>query len=105
MKHPMDLTVMMYHYVRDPGDSAEAGSGISGMSVRDFESQLDELAQKHTFISWVDLRAALQEQKPLPASPCLLTFDDGVRDHYRSEERRVGKEGRSGLAPYHEEKK
>ena len=38
MKQPLDLTVMMYHYVRDPGDSAEAGSGISGMSVRDFEA-------------------------------------------------------------------
>ncbi|MDQ3007527.1 MAG: polysaccharide deacetylase family protein, partial [Chloroflexota bacterium] len=82
MKQPLDLTVMMYHYVRDPGDSAEAGSGISGMSVKDFEAQLDDLSQKHAFISWLDLRAALQEEKSLPASPCLLTFDDGVRDHY-----------------------
>ena len=82
MKHPLDLTVIMYHYVRDPGDSAEAGSGIPGMSVKDFEAQLDDLSRQHTFITWPDLRAALQEQKTLPASSCLLTFDDGVRDHY-----------------------
>ena len=97
MKHPMDLTVMMYHYVRDPGDSAEADSGISGMSVRDFESQLDDLSQKHIFISWLDLRAALQGERSLPASPCLLTFDDGVRDHYLNVFRILRKRNLSGL--------
>jgi peptidoglycan/xylan/chitin deacetylase (PgdA/CDA1 family) len=97
MKHPLDLTVKMYHYVRDPGDSAEAGSGIPGMSVKDFESQLDDLSQKHSFISWLDLRAALQEEKSLPASRCLLTFDDGVRDHYVNVFRILHKRNLSGL--------
>ena len=82
MNQPLDLTVMMYHYVRDPGDAAEAGSGISGMSVRDFESQLNALAKEHRFVTWLDVRMALQEEKPLPDSACLLTFDDGVCDHY-----------------------
>jgi peptidoglycan/xylan/chitin deacetylase (PgdA/CDA1 family) len=82
MKHPLELTVMMYHYVRDPGDDAEAGSGIPGMSVKAFESQLDDLSKRHTFVTWSDVRMALQEDKPLPGSACLLTFDDGVRDHY-----------------------
>jgi peptidoglycan/xylan/chitin deacetylase (PgdA/CDA1 family) len=81
MNHPLDLTVMMYHYVRDPGDDAEAGSGISGMSVRAFEAQLDVLSH-HTFVTWPDVRMAVQEDKPLPRSACLLTFDDGIRDHY-----------------------
>jgi len=97
MKYPLDLTVMMYHYVRDPGDSAEAGSGIPGMSVKDFESQLDDLSRQYTFISWLDLRAALQEQKPLPDSACLLTFDDGVRDHYVNVFRILHKRNLSGL--------
>jgi len=82
MKHPLELTVMMYHYVRDPGDEAERGSGILGLSVGDFEKQLDELAQRHNFVSWSDVRATLEEDEPLPHSACLLTFDDGVRDHY-----------------------
>jgi hypothetical protein len=79
MNHPLDLTVMMYHYVRDPGDAAEAGSGIPGMSVKTFEAQLDELSKQHTFVTWPDVRMALQEKKPLPGSACLLTFDDGLR--------------------------
>jgi peptidoglycan/xylan/chitin deacetylase (PgdA/CDA1 family) len=82
MNHPFELTVMMYHYVRDPGDAAEAGSGIPGMTVKAFETQLDELSKQHTFVTWRDVRMALQEEKPLPRSACLLTFDDGIIDHY-----------------------
>jgi peptidoglycan/xylan/chitin deacetylase (PgdA/CDA1 family) len=82
MKHGLELTVMMYHYVRDPGDAAEAGSGIPGMPVQAFAAQLDELARQHTFVTWPDVRMALQEDKPLPGSACLLTFDDGIIDHY-----------------------
>jgi peptidoglycan/xylan/chitin deacetylase (PgdA/CDA1 family) len=82
MKQPLELAVIMYHYVRDPGDEAEAGSGIRGLTVKAFEIQLDELARQHTFVTWPDLRMALQEGKSLPSSACLLTFDDGMRDHY-----------------------
>ncbi len=82
MNQPLDLTVMMYHYVRDPGDAAEAGSGIPGMSVHAFEAQLDTLSRQHTFITWSDLQLALSENKPLSSSACLLTFDDGICDHY-----------------------
>ncbi|HLO28401.1 MAG TPA: polysaccharide deacetylase family protein [Anaerolineales bacterium] len=82
MNQPLELTVMMYHYVRDPGDEAEAGSGIPGLPVRAFETQLDELSQKHTFVAWRDVCTALEGAQPLPDSACLLTFDDGVCDHY-----------------------
>jgi peptidoglycan/xylan/chitin deacetylase (PgdA/CDA1 family) len=82
MNHPFALTVMMYHYVRDPGDQAESGSGIPGMPVSAFETQLDELSRRHTFVTWRDVRVALQGQGALPESACLLTFDDGVCDHY-----------------------
>src|SRR5512145_2120849 len=76
MKHPLELTVLMYHYVRDPGDAAEAGSGIPGMTIKTFESQLDELSRQHTFVTWRDVRMALQEDRRLPGSACVLTFDD-----------------------------
>jgi len=82
MNHSLDLTIMMYHYIRDRGDSAEAGSGIPGMSVRVFEAQLAEMSKHHTFVTWPEVRGALQGGGPLPSSACLLTFDDGVRDHY-----------------------
>ena len=82
MNSPLELKVMMYHYVRDPGDAAEAGSGIPGMPVSEFESQLDDLARQHTFVGWPEVRIALGDNSPLPESACLLTFDDGIRDHY-----------------------
>ena len=97
MNHPLDLTVMMYHYVRDPGDAAEAGSGIPGMSVRTFETQLDELSKQYTFVTWPDVRMAVQEIKPLPGSACLLTFDDGVCDHYLNAFRILRQRKLSGL--------
>ena len=82
MKPPLELTAIMYHYVRNRGDMAEAGSGIPGMTVEDFEAQLDELSHQYTFVAWPAVRAALKGDRPLPNSACLLTFDDGVRDHY-----------------------
>jgi peptidoglycan/xylan/chitin deacetylase (PgdA/CDA1 family) len=82
MNLPLELTVMMYHYIRDPGDAAEAGSGISGMPTKVFEAQLDELAKQHTFVTWRDVRMALLDESPLPNAACLLTFDDGICDHY-----------------------
>ena len=97
MNRPLDLTVMMYHYVRDPGDAAEAGSGIPGMPVKILEAQLDELSKQHTFVTWPDVRLALQELKPLPSSACLLTFDDGVIDHYLNVYRILHERRLSGL--------
>ena len=97
MNTPLELTVMMYHYIRDPGDEAEAGSGISGMSVDTFEKQLDELAKQHTFVSWREVRSALLGQSTLPGAPCLLTFDDGVSDHYLNAYRVLRSRNLSGL--------
>ena len=82
MNGPLELTALMYHYIRDPGDVADNGSGIPGMSVNAFEMQLDELSKEHTFVTWQDVQMALQGERGLPNSACLLTFDDGMRDHY-----------------------
>lgn len=77
-----ELTVVMYHYVRDPGDRCEGGSGIAGLGGARFEAQLELLARRHNFITWPAVRAFLNKQKPLPPAACLLTFDDGMLDHY-----------------------
>lgn len=94
---PFSLTVMMYHYVRDPGDEAEAGSEIPGLPVTHFETQLDELARRHEMIGWPDLRAGLSGEKSLPPGACLLTFDDGLRDHYLNVFPALRSRGLSGL--------
>jgi peptidoglycan/xylan/chitin deacetylase (PgdA/CDA1 family) len=97
MSPALDLTVMMYHYIRDPGDAAEAGSGIPGMPVKMFEAQLDKLSKQHIFVSWPDVRLAVQEDRSLPSSACLLTFDDGVCDHYLNAFRILHQRNLSGL--------
>jgi peptidoglycan/xylan/chitin deacetylase (PgdA/CDA1 family) len=88
---------MMYHYVRNPGDAAEASSGIPGMPTEVFESQLDQLSKEHTFVTWPDVRFAIQDDKPLPRSACLLTFDDGIIDHYLNVFQILRKRNLSGL--------
>jgi len=97
MNQPFELTVMMYHYIRDAGDTAEAGSHIPGLPVTAFETQLDELAREHIFVSWLDVRAAVLEGQALPPSACLLTFDDGVCDHYLNVFRILRERNLSGL--------
>jgi hypothetical protein len=97
MNQPLQLTVMMYHYVRDPGDASEAGSGIPGMSTKVFEAQLEEISRQYTFVAWPDVRAAVNQGKTLPSLACLLTFDDGVRDHYENVFKILHERNLSGL--------
>lgn len=94
---PFSLTVLMYHYVRDPGDPAEAGSGIAGLPVAQFQAQLDLVRQWYSMITWLDLRSYLLGQNSLPAKACLLTFDDGVCDHYLNVFPILQRRGLSGL--------
>jgi peptidoglycan/xylan/chitin deacetylase (PgdA/CDA1 family) len=97
MNQPLELTVMMYHYIRDKGDAAEAGSGIAGMPVRVFETQLDDLSRQYRFVTWRQVQIALQGREPLPISACLLTFDDGILDHYLNVYRVLRERKLSGL--------
>jgi peptidoglycan/xylan/chitin deacetylase (PgdA/CDA1 family) len=97
MDQALDLTVVMYHYVRDPGDEAEAGSGIPGLPTAAFEAQLDLLTDIYTLVDWPAVRAHLQGKGELPARACLLTFDDGVCDHYLNVFPRLRARGLSGL--------
>ncbi|MFL5805724.1 MAG: polysaccharide deacetylase family protein [Roseiflexaceae bacterium] len=91
------LTTLMYHYVRAPGDRAEAGSGIPGLSPERFAAQLDSFVQHYTMIAWPDLRAYLLGLRALPPNACLLTFDDGTCDHYINVFPSLRERGLSGL--------
>jgi len=89
--------VVMYHYVRDPGDAAEAGSGIGGLPTAAFEAQLDLLTGLYTLVDWPRVRAHLLGERDLPPNACLLTFDDGGCDHYLNVFPRLRARGLSGL--------
>lgn len=70
--------VLMYHHVgpRVPGTFPELT-----VSPEEFENHLKLLENLgFTFISSVDWLAYVQEGKPLPAKPVILTFDDAYKD-------------------------
>ena len=74
------LQVVMYHYIRDlPNTSFPK---IKGMLTRDFREQLSTLQGRYemgTLESVLDfLRGVYRPQRDL----CLLTFDDGLKEHY-----------------------
>jgi peptidoglycan/xylan/chitin deacetylase (PgdA/CDA1 family) len=73
------LTAVMYHYVRDV--ERTVFPGIKGLSVGGFSRQLTALAERFEMAS---LESALaffsggyRPQRPL----CVLTFDDGLKEH------------------------
>lgn len=71
--------VMMYHYVRP--DGAVIPSGIRPMLTSEFERQLDWLGERYEITAAPDFLNWLQGDWRGSKPPCLLTFDDGTRDH------------------------
>lgn len=82
MKLPLkgDLTIVMYHYVTDRRRSRWPQMNV--LDLEDFDVQLDYLEKTFDIIGQPDLIAAAVEGTPLPRRACLLTFDDGLLDHY-----------------------
>ena len=73
------VTVVMYHYVRDLGRSRYPS--IKGLNATLFKRQLEYLAARYTFIRVEELISALNSGT-IPDNAVLLTFDDGYIDHY-----------------------
>ncbi len=67
----------MYHYVRPEPDDLPY---FRYLHVEDFKSQLDWLDETYGFVSRGDFENALMTREPVPGA--VLTFDDGVHDHY-----------------------
>ncbi|HNQ23276.1 MAG TPA: polysaccharide deacetylase family protein [Phycisphaerae bacterium] len=76
--------VVMYHYVHDDSEPQPLrAEGVVGLSVREFEQQLDQLCTALEPVSWRSLYAWTQGEAALPQRSFLLTFDDGLADHAR----------------------
>jgi len=76
----MELTVVMYHYVRDLDRSRYPA--IKGLRTSEFREQLEHLRRNYTVVRMEDVAAALVGGEKLPPRAALLTFDDGYIDHY-----------------------
>jgi peptidoglycan/xylan/chitin deacetylase (PgdA/CDA1 family) len=70
--------LVMYHYVRDPDPRHP---GIAAIANADFEGQVEHLLRHYEPLEPDALLAAVREEALVPDG-FVLTFDDGVRDHY-----------------------
>lgn len=89
------LTIVAYHYVRDLATSAFPR--LAALDTARFERQLDHIAAQHTVVGVADVLKAVEEGAPLPEAACLLTFDDGYRDHAETVAPALAQRGWSGL--------
>ena len=77
----MPLTILMYHYV----DSRHSCRCPQFLELENFRGQLGYLEKYYSFISLEDVLASCKDRNSrLPANALLLTFDDGLRDHYEN---------------------
>ena len=74
------LTIIMYHYVRDVEKTGFAG--IKARSVSQFVRQLEYLRDNYNVITSEEFILAIKGEHNLSENSALLTFDDGYIDHY-----------------------
>jgi peptidoglycan/xylan/chitin deacetylase (PgdA/CDA1 family) len=74
----MGAILVMYHYVRDPDPRQP---GIAAIGMDDFAGQVEHLLRHYEPLEPDALLAAVRDGMPIPDG-FVLTFDDGVRDHY-----------------------
>ena len=75
-----DLTIIMYHYVRDLKHSRFPE--IKGLDVEVFKEQISYLEKNYHFVTAEQVIAAFKKEENLPSKAVLLTFDDAYIDHY-----------------------
>lgn len=71
-------TIVVYHYVRDKATYP----GIIGLTVDKFIRQIDYLRNNYSIISLSDFVEYVNHNKVIPDKSCILTFDDGLKEHY-----------------------
>ena len=74
------LTVIAYHYVRPVKKSKFPN--LKALENTIFQKQLDYLSKKFNIISYEDLFNIINKKAKFK-NPCLLTFDDGYKDHIK----------------------
>ena len=70
-----------YHYVRPIKNSKFPN--LKGLEVKEFINQINYLKNKYNIISATDIINTIINKDKLPKKACLITFDDGYKDHYK----------------------
>lgn len=68
-----------YHYIRNQKEDSEA---IKPFDINTFKNQLDYLNTNYYLPTIQEFFEHSKQKKPFPASWFLLTFDDGLKDHF-----------------------
>lgn len=89
------LHAVMYHYVRDLPNTPFPR--IKGMLTDDFVRQVDALSDRFEMAGLESALAFLDGSYQPSRDLCLLTFDDGVRDHYETAAPILAERGIEGL--------
>ncbi len=76
----MSVMVVMYHYVRDANSTDHPG--IVGLSAPEFEQQVEHLLRHHEPVTPEALLDCVASDACLPDNGLMLTFDDGLIDHW-----------------------
>jgi peptidoglycan/xylan/chitin deacetylase (PgdA/CDA1 family) len=84
----------MYHYVRDRNRMRYPR--INALDTAEFDGQLDYIARNYTVISLSEALSGLRDGMVLPDNACVLTFDDGLLDHFEVVYPRLRAKGWSG---------
>lgn len=71
----------MYHFLEESAYTKFLG--INDLSMDAFKKQVKYFKKQYTIITMEDLIDALQLNKDLPKKAMLLTFDDGLNEHFR----------------------
>lgn len=72
------LTVIVYHYIRPVKRSKYPN--LKALEIEIFKKHLNYLSRKYSIISYEELIDFLKNKKNFE-NPCMLTFDDGYKDH------------------------
>ena len=75
------FTTINYHYVRPIKNSSY--QTIKGLEIKNFIDQLDYLKKNYNIISAEEITNYMMHKTKLPKKSCLLTFDDGYKDHHK----------------------
>jgi len=89
------LTIIVYHYVRDLENTRYPL--IKGLSISKFKGQLDYIQKHYQVVTADEVADFYLNRKPLPSNPCLLTFDDGLIDHFTNVFPILNERGISGI--------